>query len=179
MHYVARAHGLVDDDAMWGFEPHVAEKIFREMLAEAGVKLVCGQRLDLKTGVRKQGPRISEIVMESGQVYAGRVFIDATYEGDLMAKAGVSYAIGREANSQYGETLNGVETRHATKHQFNLAGRSVRDSRRRHERPAAGRSCRQPGRGRPRRPADPGLQLSHVPDRRAGQPRPLSQAGGL
>ena len=83
----ARARGLVDRDAMWGFEPHVAEKIFREMLAEAGVKLVCGQRLDLQEGVRKQGPRIGEIVMESGQVYAGRVFIDATYEGDLMAKA--------------------------------------------------------------------------------------------
>ena len=105
---------------MWGFEPHVAEKIFREMLTEAGVKLVCGQRLDLKTGVRKQGPRIGGIVMESGQVYVARMFIDATYEGDLMATAGVSYVVGREANSQYGETLNGVETRHATKHQFNL-----------------------------------------------------------
>jgi hypothetical protein len=59
-----------------------------------------------------------EIVMESGQVFGGRVFIDASYEGDLMAKAGVRYAIGREANSQYGETLNGVQTRRATKHQF-------------------------------------------------------------
>ena len=49
---------MVDDDAMWGFEPHVAEKIFREMLAEAGVKLVCGERLDLKAGVRKQARRI-------------------------------------------------------------------------------------------------------------------------
>jgi len=118
--YVARAGDLVDADAMWGFEPHVAEKIFREMLAEAGVKLVCGQRLDLGNGVRKQGARISAIVMESGEVYVGRAFIDATYEGDLMAKAGVSYAVGREANSRYGETLNGVETRYATQHQFNL-----------------------------------------------------------
>jgi len=118
--YIARAHDLVDGDAMWGFEPHVAEKISREVLDDAGVKLVCGQRLDLQNGVRKQGPRISGIVMESGRVYAGRIFIDATYEGDLMAKAGVSYAIGREANSQYGETLNGVETRYAMKHQFNV-----------------------------------------------------------
>jgi hypothetical protein len=118
--YIVRARELVDDSAMWGFEPHVAEKIFREMLADAGVKVVLNQRLDLRQGVRKHGPRISEIVMESGQVYAGREFIDATYEGDLMAKAGVRYTIGREANSQYGETLNGVEVRHATKHQFLL-----------------------------------------------------------
>jgi hypothetical protein len=117
--YVARAKGLVDEQAMWGFEPHVAEKIFREMLAEAKVRVVFGQRLDLKAGVRKQGERIARMVMESGQEYAGRVFIDATYEGDLMAKAGVSYTIGREANTQYGETLNGVEVRHAAKHQFN------------------------------------------------------------
>ncbi|MGA2254999.1 MAG: FAD-dependent oxidoreductase [Thermoguttaceae bacterium] len=117
--YIARTHGFVDGDAMWGFEPHVAEKIFREMLAEASVKLVCGQRLDLKNGVRKQGLRIGQIIMESGQVYSGRAFIDATYEGDLMARTGVSYTTGREANSQYGETLNGVETLHATQHQFN------------------------------------------------------------
>jgi hypothetical protein len=116
--YVARAAGLVDDQAMWGFEPHVAEMIYREMLAEAKVQLVCGQRLDLNAGVRRQGPRITAIVMESGQFYAGKVFIDATYEGDLMAKAAVRYAIGREANSEYDETLNGVEVHYATKHQF-------------------------------------------------------------
>ena len=56
--------------------------------------------------------------MESGKEFAGRMFVDATYEGDLMAKAGVSYTVGREANSQYGETLNGVQTKNATKHQF-------------------------------------------------------------
>jgi hypothetical protein len=119
--YIQRAKSLVDDDAMWGFEPHIAEKTFREMLADAGVKIACNQRLDLRIGVRKQGLRISEIVMESGQVYAARMFIDATYEGDLMAKSGVSCTIGREANHRYGETLNGVATRYATKHQFNLA----------------------------------------------------------
>jgi hypothetical protein len=118
--YIARAHGMVDRDTMWGFEPHVAEKIFREMLAESGVKVFCRERLDLHGGVRKRGPRIVEIVMVSGHVYAGRVFIDATYEGDLMARAGVRYTVGREANSQYGESLNGVETRHAVKHQFDL-----------------------------------------------------------
>ena len=56
--------------------------------------------------------------MESGRSFRGRVFIDATYEGDLMAAAGVSYVVGREANSTYGETLNGVQTQNAIHHQF-------------------------------------------------------------
>jgi hypothetical protein len=116
--YIGRAKGFVDADTMWGFEPHVAEEILRAMLAEAGVKPVFGERLDLKHGVHKDGTRIVSIAMESGNVYAGKVFIDASYEGDLMARAGVAYAIGREANSKYGETLNGVQTRHAVQHQF-------------------------------------------------------------
>ena len=57
--------------------------------------------------------------MENGKVYRARMFIDATYEGDLMAKAGVSYTVGREANSQYGETLNGVRAE-TPKHQFTV-----------------------------------------------------------
>ncbi|HVJ82334.1 MAG TPA: FAD-dependent oxidoreductase [Planctomycetia bacterium] len=99
-----------DDDAMWTFEPKVAEKILREMLAEAKVTVEFGRRLDRAPGrgVVREGKRIAAIRMESGETYAGRMFIDATYEGDLMAAAGVSYAVGREANSQYGETLNGV-----------------------------------------------------------------------
>ena len=56
--------------------------------------------------------------MQSGRTFAGRMFIDATYEGDLMAAAGVQYAIGRESNAQYGETLNGVQTQQAKYHQF-------------------------------------------------------------
>src|SRR5439155_8966413 len=70
------------------------------------------------TGVRKDAARIDAIVMESGQTYRGRMFIDATYEGDLMAKAGVTYHVGREANKTYGETLNGVQVKNATHHQF-------------------------------------------------------------
>jgi hypothetical protein len=62
--------------------------------------------------------RITSIVMLSGKAYRGKMFIDATYEGDLMAAAGVSYTLGREANSQYGETLNGVKTGLARGHQF-------------------------------------------------------------
>jgi lysophospholipase L1-like esterase len=98
-------------DVMWHFEPHVAENILSDLVREAGVNVVYGQRLDLRGGVQKSGPHIQSIRMESGQTFAGHIFIDATYEGDLMAKAGVSYTIGREANSVYGETLNGVQTR--------------------------------------------------------------------
>jgi len=116
--YRARSKTAVDADTMWTFEPHVAEAVFRKMLAEVGVAVVLGERLDLEKGVRREGKRIAAITMESGRVFAGRVFIDATYEGDLMARAGVSYTVGREANAQYGETLNGVQTKNAVYHQF-------------------------------------------------------------
>lgn len=107
------------DDTMWTFEPHVASKIFDDMLAEASVKPLMGERLDRAQGVKKQDGRIVSIAMESGRTFVGRVFIDATYEGDLMAAAGVSYHVGREANEVYGETLNGVEPEQNTKaHRF-------------------------------------------------------------
>jgi hypothetical protein len=69
--------------------------------------------------VKKKGGRITEIAMENGRVYRARMFIDATYEGDLMAKAKVSYTVGREANAQYNETLNGVRAT-TPKHQFTV-----------------------------------------------------------
>ncbi|MGC6426243.1 MAG: FAD-dependent oxidoreductase [Akkermansiaceae bacterium] len=106
------------DDAIWRFEPHVAEITLRKMLAEAKVEVIYGERLDLVNGVTKDGKNITEIRMESGEAFRGKIFIDATYEGDLMAKAGVSYTIGREPNSKYGETLNGVQTENARSHQF-------------------------------------------------------------
>lgn len=99
-----------DADVMWHFEPHVAERILLDLLRESGVRLVFDERLDLVHGVLKEGPRIVRIRMESGREFRARVFIDATYEGDLMAKSGVAYHIGREANSVYGETMNGVQT---------------------------------------------------------------------
>jgi hypothetical protein len=102
----------------WTFEPHVAEKIFREMLAEAKVPLIDNERLDLNAGVTKREGRIVSIRMESGLTLAGRMFIDASYEGDLMAKAVVSYHVGREANATYGETLNGVQVKNSIHHQF-------------------------------------------------------------
>jgi hypothetical protein len=120
--YFARRAGRNDpnEKTMWTFEPHVATRIYDAMLAGVAdqVTVVRGERLDLARGVVKRGPRIVRIVMESGRAFEGRMFIDATYEGDLMAKAGVSYHVGREANDVYGETLNGVQTGHAVSHQF-------------------------------------------------------------
>jgi len=107
-----------EDDAMWVFEPHVAEQIFEELVNEYKIPVHRGQWLKRKGGVTKDGSRIVSITMLSGKTYRGKIFIDATYEGDLMAGAGVSYHVGRESNEVYGETLNGVQTRNATKHQF-------------------------------------------------------------
>ncbi len=111
-----------DEGTMWTFEPHVASAIYDRMLKAAGdkVTVVFGERLDLKKGVVKDGTRIVKIVMESGREFSGKMFIDATYEGDLMAKAGVSYHVGREANATYGETLNGVQVGHSKHHQFKV-----------------------------------------------------------
>jgi hypothetical protein len=106
------------EDTMWTFEPAVAEQILKEMLREAQVEVVCGERLDLRNGVEREANRIAAIRMESGRRFAGRAFLDCTYEGDLMAKAGISYHVGREASSLYGETLNGVQTKRAVSHQF-------------------------------------------------------------
>jgi hypothetical protein len=101
-------------DEAWMFEPHVAENIFFRIVNEAGVTLYLAQRL---ATIKKEGARIREITTESGRVFRGNMFIDASYEGDLMARAGVKYTVGREANSVYGETLNGVRAQ-TPKHQF-------------------------------------------------------------
>jgi hypothetical protein len=99
------------EDAMWTFEPSAALKILHQLLeTEKSITLVYNQRLDRKKGVTKKKGVITSIAMESGEIYSGKAFIDATYEGDLMAAAGVSYTVGRESNKQYGETLNGVHT---------------------------------------------------------------------
>lgn len=89
----------------YSIEPHVAEQVFNEMLREAGVDVRFRVRL---TSVRKDGARITDLVTDEGSVFRAKMFIDATYEGDLMAKAGVSYTLMREGNSKYGETYNGI-----------------------------------------------------------------------
>src|SRR5882724_7727446 len=101
----------------WLPEPHVAEAILNRMLRDAGVAVVLNRRLREKDGVRKSGARIDSITMENGDTYAARIFADCTYEGDLMAQAGVTFAWGREASSQYGESLAGVRDE-TPKHQF-------------------------------------------------------------
>lgn len=88
------------------FEPKVAEAVFDAMVKEAGFRVVKG-RLVLAKGVLKDGKRITAIRLEDGTILRGKMFIDASYEGDLLPPAGVSYMIGREANSQFGETGNG------------------------------------------------------------------------
>lgn len=108
--HVAAQTKVGKDDAnqlMYVFEPHVAEGIFDQLLAEKKISVVTG-RLDLKAGVVKEGARIKSLRLEDGRVVSGKMFIDASYEGDLMARAGVSYTVGREAASQYGEDHNGV-----------------------------------------------------------------------
>jgi len=105
------------EDEQWTFEPHVAEKIYRVWLAEFKVPIL-KERFELKDGVRKQGARILALKMESGRWIQGKMFIDATYEGDVMARAGCRYHVGREANSVYGETLNGVQVALSRSHQF-------------------------------------------------------------
>lgn len=96
------------DDTMWTFEPKVAEQILREMLKEAKVELVTEDPLDgiSRNVVTKRMHALSTV---SGKKFVAQVFIDASYEGDLLATAEVSYTVGREPNSKYGETLNGVQ----------------------------------------------------------------------
>ncbi len=103
------------DRAFWTFEPHVAENIYQKMLKEYQIPVLYQKRL---AKVAKQGTTIVTIKTEDGKVYSGKMFIDATYEGDLLAKGGVSYHVGREAESKYGETVNGVRTKGAIHHQF-------------------------------------------------------------
>ena len=98
------------DTKLWRFEPHVAEAVWEAWVKEAGIPLLRGHRLKEVNGVTKDGTRLTALHFENGAEVRARVFIDATYEGDLLAFAGVSFAVGREGNAAYGETLNGIRT---------------------------------------------------------------------
>jgi hypothetical protein len=111
-HYDANA------DTMWVFEPHVAEELFEALVSEHELEVERDEWLDRENGVEKSGASVVAITTLSGARYRGDAFIDVTYEGDLMAAAGVSYTVGREANAKYGETLNGVQVAAADSHQF-------------------------------------------------------------
>ena len=95
---------------MWIFEPHVAEKVFEDFIAEHKIEIYRDEWLNREGGASLQDGRIISLKTLSGKVFRGKMFMDATYEGDLMAAAGVSYDVGREANSVYDEEWNGVQT---------------------------------------------------------------------
>lgn len=95
----------VKDNRKWMYEPHVAEGVFLEMLKEAGVTIVLNETL---RSARKKGSEISLLKMYSGKRYKGKMFIDASYEGDLLAAAGVKYRVGRESKSEFNESLAGA-----------------------------------------------------------------------
>jgi hypothetical protein len=103
------------EDAMWTFEPSAALKVYHDMIKNLDITIVYKQKLNRAKGISKDANTISSISMESGDTYHGKIFIDATYEGDLLAAAGISNTVGRESNSQYGESLNGVQANEISK----------------------------------------------------------------
>ena len=98
------------ETSLWRFEPHVAEAIWEAWVKEAGITVLRGHRLKETAGVTKDGARITALHFENGAEVRAKMFIDATYEGDLLAFAGVSFAVRREGNATYGETNNGIRT---------------------------------------------------------------------
>ncbi|HEX2967769.1 MAG TPA: FAD-dependent oxidoreductase [Bacteroidales bacterium] len=98
-----------ENRTMWIFEPHAAEEAFEKMISDNKITVYREELLERETGVVRTDGNIISIKTLSGKVFNGKVFIDATYEGDLMASAGVKYTVGREANAAYGEQWNGVQ----------------------------------------------------------------------
>jgi hypothetical protein len=117
--YVRRA-GLVPDEKrqiMFTFEPRIALAEMQRMLKEVAVTTIPG-RIARPKGVIKENGRIRQLILEDGGVITADQYIDASYEGDLLAEAGVSYTVGREPSSQYGETLAGIQAGRAHKNQL-------------------------------------------------------------
>jgi len=116
---VGRHYGMpgFGDDVAWYHEPHVAEAILREMLRDAGVAIFEKHRLREKDGVTKVGTEVRAIRLENGATFSAKIFVDSSYEGDLMAQAGIRYTYGREGSAQYNESLAGVRDR-TPLHQF-------------------------------------------------------------
>ena len=107
-HYGVGSPQVKDCSDGFKFEPHVAEAVFLEMVREAKVEVVYESTLGR---VEMLNPRIASIATTRGETFLGTVYIDASYEGDLMARAGVAYAIGREGREKYGESIAGVQAR--------------------------------------------------------------------
>jgi hypothetical protein len=100
-----QGHGGPATGGAYSIEPHVAERVFDTMASEAGVVVLRDARLKK---IKKAGGRITELLMDDGRIVRAKMFIDATYEGDLMAATGVTYTLMREGNAKYGETYNGI-----------------------------------------------------------------------
>lgn len=113
-HYGAKD---LDRAANWLSEPHVDEAIFNDMLRDAGVTVVLQHRIREHGGVMLKERHVVELVTEDGKAWSAKVFADCSYEGDLMAQAGVRYTWGRESSQEYGEDLAGVRS-HTPAHQF-------------------------------------------------------------
>ncbi len=96
----------------WDFEPHVAEDVFKTMAREAKVNVFYNSRLRENGAVHKKSRRITQVTMESGDVFSAQAFIDATYDGDLMGQAAVTFTWGREGGDKYGESFAGVREGH-------------------------------------------------------------------
>jgi hypothetical protein len=108
---VGQGNPAIDGEnrTMWIFEPHAAEEAFEKLVSQAGLKIYRDEWLDRKKGIVKKNGTIISLTTLSGKTFAGKIFIDATYEGDLMASAGVKYTIGRESSATYNEQWNGVQ----------------------------------------------------------------------
>ncbi len=114
---IGRKYGA---ELWWYPEPRVAEEVLSDMVREARtIHVFFGQRLRERGGVRKTRTVIDEIVTANGNRFRGRLFLDSSYEGDLMAQAGVTYTVGRESVAKYGETLAGVRPKDKN-HQFDV-----------------------------------------------------------
>lgn len=115
----ARHYGLtnLNHPANWLSEPHVDEEILNSMLREAGVNVVLHRRIREHDGVSVEKRRVVALITEDGQQWRAQVFADCSYEGELMAQAGVRYTWGRESTVEYGESLAGVRP-HTPQHQF-------------------------------------------------------------
>ena len=103
--FSSKAGGGPATGGAYAIEPHQAERVFTEMARAAGVRVLFDARL---ASVKKDGARLTELTLDNGDVLRAQVFLDTTYEGDLMAKAGVSHTLQREGRAQYGETLAGI-----------------------------------------------------------------------
>lgn len=114
--FYQRVGACYNEPVVWSFEPSVAQKVMKDMIEEAELEIIHGFYVQ---SVEKNGAAISRIMSTGGMKVSAKMFLDAGYEGDLMAAAGVSYATGREGKIVYGEAHNGVQLRHLN--QFDCA----------------------------------------------------------